>query len=289
MEYSTRKHKEQGYATHIRNLKRHIFPYFKDVTDVNKISKKDIINWQNKILDKNFSNAFNSNLYYTFSSLMKFFITLDYATENVVLSVGNFTKKIEKKNHKVYNIFQFRRYRRNLTDFIDKQFFNFMFFCGTRPSEAMALRFCDISGRYVTINHSLQRRGKRKLDTPKNISSIRTIKISLLMRFRIFLLKRYYIKKYNEFNNEYFVFGGKKPLSTSTLDRHKTKACEKAKIYEITQHEFRHSYATRLVHKGVPIDYVSRSMGHSKVSMTCDTYLHQEKRIPSIPFLRMFF
>lgn len=60
-------------------------------------------------------------------------------------------------------------------------------------------------------------------------------------------------------------------------------------MQEITQHEFRHSYATRLIHKGVPIDYVSRSMGHSKVSMTCDVYLHQEKRIPSIPFLRLFF
>lgn len=29
-------------------------------------------------------------------------------------------------------------------------------------------------------------------------------------------------------------------------------------------------------------------MGHSKVSMTCDVYLHQEKRIPSIPFLKLF-
>ncbi len=32
-------------------------------------------------------------------------------------------------------------------------------------------------------------------------------------------------------------------------------------MQEITQHEFRHSYATRLIHKGVSIDYVSRSNG----------------------------
>ncbi|MCI9280527.1 MAG: tyrosine-type recombinase/integrase, partial [Bacilli bacterium] len=70
----------------------------------------------------------------------------------------------------------------------------------------------------------------------------------------------------------------------------KKKACEKAHIHEITQHEFRHSYATRMIHKGVSIDYVSRSMGHSKVSMTCDVYLHQEKRIRKrIPFIKKFF
>jgi len=47
-------------------------------------------------------------------------------------------------------------------------------------------------------------------------------------------------------------------------------------------------YATRLIHKGVPIDVVSRSMGHSKVSMTCDVYLHKEKRMSSIHFPRLF-
>lgn len=96
------------------------------------------------------------------------------------------------------------------------------------------------------------------------------------------------MKQYDNFNNDFFVFGGIKPLSTTTIDRHKKKACEKANMKEISQHEFRHSYATRMIHKGIPIDYASRSMGHSKV-MTCDVYLHQEKRIPRIPFLRMFF
>lgn len=32
-----------------------------------------------------------------------------------------------------------------------------------------------------------------------------------------------------------------------------------------------------MIHKKVPIDYVSRSMGHSQVSMTLDVYLHNEK------------
>ena len=164
-----------------------------------------------------------------------------------------------------------------------------MYFYGTRPSEAMALRFCDIEGFSVHIRNSIQRRGKRELDTPKNQSSVRTLNISILMKIRILRLKHRYEKEYGSFNSEFFVFGGKKPLSTSTIDRHKKMACKKAHIFEITQHEFRHSYATRMIHKHVPIDKVSRSMGHSKVSMTCDKYLHEEKRMSRIHFPRLFF
>lgn len=287
--YANKRHKKQGFETHIRNLKLHILPYFKDVETIRELKKKDIITWQNKILEKNFSNSFNSNLYYSFSSFIKYCMDYDYIDENIVLSVGNFTKKIEEKEYDVYNLFEFRRFRRNLDNFVHKQFFNFMFFCGTRPSEALGLQFKDISKNIVHIRHNLQRRGKRELDTPKNQSSVRKFRISNLMRFRLWRLKKFYLKKYGKFNSNYFVFGGIKPLSTTTLDRHKKKACEKAHIREITQHEFRHSYATRMLHNGVPVDYISRNMGHSKVSMTFDVYVHKEKRIHSIPFLRLFF
>ncbi len=288
--FASKRHKDQGYQTHIRNLKLHVIPYFYNVNDISKLTKKDIINWQDIILDKHFSNSFNSNLYYSFSSFIKFCMNYDYVEENIVLNAGNFTKKIEKKGHEVYTLFEFRRFRRQLDNYIHKQFFNFMFFCGTRPSEALGLRFCDIDKNKVSINHNLQRRGSRKLDTPKNQSSLRIFKINCLMRFRLWKLKRYYKKEYGSFDNSYYVFGGKKPLSTSTLDRHKRQACIKANLKEITQHEFRHSYATRMIHLGTPIDYVSRNMGHSRVSTTVDVYLHQEKRILArIPFSRLFF
>ena len=78
-------------------------------------------------------------------------------------------------------------------------------------------------------------------------------------------------------SNDYFIYCGLKPLAPTTIDRYKKEAYTKAKLPSITQHEFRHSYATRRIHKNVPIDVVSRSMGHSKVSTTLDIYLHQEK------------
>ena len=270
--YASSRHKKQGFDTITKNFKLHILPYFKDKKIVD-ITKLDIINWQNNILSLNFSNNFNRNLYYEFSAFFRYCIYCDYLKDNVVLQVPKFKKKIELKKHNVYTLKEFLRFRRYLDNYIIKQYFNFMYFYGTRPSEAMALRFSDVEKNLVHINHSIQRKGTRELDTPKNQSSIRTIKIDFFTIYRFKILNKMYLKKYG-YSVDYFIFGGIKPLAPTTIDRYKINACKKAKLKPITQHEFRHSYATRMIHKKVPIDKVSKSMGHSTISMTVDVYLH---------------
>lgn len=269
LEYARNRHKKQGFIIILQNFNNHILPYFSG-KNVNKLTKLDIMNWQDAILSKDFSNKYNSMLYSNFKVFIDYCMLLDYLEDNIVSQVGSFRKKIEYKERRVYNIWQFRWFRLHMENYVIKQYFNFMYFYGTRPSEAMALRFSDIEGFKVHIRHNLQRKGKRELDTPKNQSSIRTIKISLLTKIRIWLLK----KHYGEYNYDYFVFGGSKPLAPTTIDRYKKKACKKANLYEITQHEFRHSYATRMISNGKPINKVSKNMGHSSISMTLDIYTH---------------
>lgn len=274
--YAEKRHKKQGFITIDQDFNNHILPYFIGA-NIEDLTKLDVIDWQNKIIDKNFSNKYNAKLYYVFNSFVKYCLLVSHLSENFVKQVGPFPKKIENKQHTVYNIFQFWWFRFHLNNFVIKQYFNFMYFYGSRPSETMALRFIDVKRLHVRIINNLQRKGKRELDTPKNKSSVRCLNVSLLCRFRIWLLKRYYLKKYSSFSNDYFIFGGPKPLAPTTVDRVKKSAYQRAKLPNITQHEFRHSYATRKIHHKVPIDKVSRSMGHSKVSTTVDVYLHQEK------------
>lgn len=274
--YAEKRHKKQGYITTIQDFNNHILPYFKNRT-IQSLTKIDIIDWQDKILEHNFSNKYNAKLYYDFSVFIKYCIAYSYLDTNIVLEAGKFNKKVEIKEHVTYTLRQFRKYRRYLKDYILKQYFNCMYFYGTRPSETMAFRFCDIDKNYLFVRHNLRRKGDRCLDTPKNQSSVRKLKINWLMRLRIWRLKKLYTKRYGVFKPEYFIFGGEKPLAPTTIDRYKTIACKKAKLKHITQHEFRHSYATRMIHKGIPIDYVSKRMGHSQISTTVDVYLHQEK------------
>lgn len=274
--YAQRRHKKQGFYTITNDFKKNILPYFLG-RDIKQVSKTDILNWQNIILSKNFSNEFNHKLYYIFSAFMNFCFENNYIDCNYVKQVSQFPKKIEIKSHTVYNLRQFLKFRFYLDNFIIKQYFTFMYFYGTRPGEAMALKFTDIKFLKVRIIHTLRRKGDRELDTPKNQSSVRVFRISLFMYFRFYVLKIYYNKKFGCFSKDYFVFGGTEPLSPTTIDRYKKNAYERAKLPAITQHEFRHSFITRKIHNKVPIDYVSRIVGHSKPSTTLDVYLHQEK------------
>lgn len=279
--YARNRHKKQGFYTITQDFNRHILPYF-IAKEMSEITKNDILDWQDRILEKKFSNNFNKKLYFIFNSFFKYCLLRSYVSKNLLVDVGPFKRKIEYKNHTTYSLRQFIKFRFYLDDFVIKQFFNFMYFYGTRPSEAMALRFLDLKKNYVYVRHSIQRKGNREIDTPKNQSSIRILKIKFLMLFRIWLLKKYYVKKYGCFSVDYFIFGGPKPLAPTTIDRHKKKAYTRAKLPSITQHEFRHSYATRNIHRKVPIDIVSRSMGHAKVSTTLDFYLHKEKNTNNV-------
>lgn len=141
----------------------------------------------------------------------------------------------------------------------------------------MALKFSDLIGKKLHVCKSIQRGGKRLLDTPKTVNSDRFLSLGIILRFELFILKCYYIKNF-VYSDDYFIFGGLKPLSPTSIKRYKHKACLKSHIFEITTHEFRHSFATRMIKKGVSIDKVSKYLGHSSVSITLDVYVHNEKR-----------
>lgn len=53
--------------------------------------------------------------------------------------------------------------------------------------------------------------------------------------------------------------------------------CEKPKIDDFTWHDLRHTFASRLVMKGVPIRAVAELMGHSEITTTM-RYAHRAPR-----------
>src|SRR4051812_16753554 len=49
---------------------------------------------------------------------------------------------------------------------------------------------------------------------------------------------------------------------------------EKASVRHIRVHDARHTYASLMLRRGVPIVYVSKQLGHSSISVTVDLYGH---------------
>ena len=280
--YAQKRHKKQGFITILNDFNLHILPYFKD-KDIYCITKLDIIEWQNKIYDLKFKNSTLNKLYSHFNSFMQYCCDYYNLEHNYVKEVGNFHFSYEVKKFDFYNLKEFNLFISAIDNIIYKNFFTFLFYTGVRCGECLALRSSDLENDYVFIRHTLTSKGGRCIDTPKNVSSIRKIRLDKYLLKDLNKLRQYYVKFYNCDSYDYFIFGGKKYLSPTTINRYKKNACDKVGLRCITLHQFRHSHATLLLNNGIVINEVSRRLGHSKVSTTLDIYTHtdltQEKRV----------
>lgn len=168
-----------------------------------------------------------------------------------------------------------------------------MFYTGTRPGDEMALKFSDLSYRMINNNKTIDEHGSRTIGIPKTQSSYRNIFIDKKLYEDLLKLKKYYQEEYKNNDYDYFIFGGMKPLSPTSINRRKENACNLANIRKIKSHEFRHSHATLLLSKGIVIHDISKRLGHSDVSTTLNIYTHsidkQQKRVTrTLNMLRLF-
>lgn len=293
LDYVECRLKNQSKRTLKERYKSKILPYWENY-DIYKISELDYIKFQNFIEQNNYSNSYKRNLHYMMTSYFDFCVKFLNLSKNVASLVGPFKNKNEIKKSKTYNLSQFKKFIKYVDNDVYKQFFNLMFFTGTRPGEAMALRFSDLTGLTLSINKTIDEHGNREVNTPKTRSSIRKIKIDRKLSRDLLRLRKIYVSKYKDLNYDYYIFGGMKPLSPTTINRYKIKACEKANLFSIRLHDFRHSHATLLYQKHISVYAIKERLGHSNVNITMGTYIHpdnsQEKRVTrTLSFLRLFF
>lgn len=272
--YATRRHKKQYLDTINQIFNKHILLYFK-TRDIKSLVSDDYLIWQDNILNYNYSNNYNSNIYHTFNSFLKF-CNLKYGIINYLSIIGPFPHKTEILKYNLYSVKDYKKFRKGLNNIIYKYYYDLLFYYGLRSGEAMALKFTDIKGNYLYITKNISRRGNREITSVKSDKSNRILKLNYIMKFKFIILKSYYVKNYGE-SIDYFIFGGIKPLSPTSCNRYKHNACLKTGMPEIKNHEFRHSYATRMCKKK-DIKEVSSSLGHSSISITYDIYVHKEKR-----------
>ena len=280
----------------IRSLKERfitkIIPYWKDY-NIYEIKEIDYLNWQISIEKENYSNNYKTNLHYLMTGFFDYLIKYYEIKKNIPRLVGNFKLKNEKKIYNTYNYKEFKKFIKCFDNEIYKQFFNFMFFTGVRPGEAMALKFNNLNKRIIQINNNIDEHGNRQESSAKTLSSIRAIEIDKKLNNDLLKLKKIYLKKYRKFDDNFYIFGGIKPLAPTTINRYKINACNKCGLKPIKLHEFRHSHATMLVEKGLMINEISRRLGHSNTSITLNIYSHAKKEhekkvIKTLNFIRLF-
>ena len=277
-------------AKSIFNL--YILPFF-DNMKMCDISKNDILKFEQKIDSLNCSYKYKKDIYVFLAMFFHYCRKYLDLEKNVVEEVG-FVLKNKDENKEVADIWTYREYKKfikKVDNVVYKRLFEFLMFTGCRVGEAQALTFKDINKNMVSINRTLIK-GSRGFNSPKTKESIRKFKIDIKLRIEIYFLKRFYKKKYGFFYNNFYVFGGKKYLSHTSITRHKNNACKKANVKQIRIHDFRHTHITILLSKGVPVKAVCKRVGHKEVDTTLNIYSHvlekdNKRIIKSLNLLRM--
>ena len=219
-----------------RGFKKHILPHFTN-RNIYTINEYDWFKWQNYIKSLGFSNSFNSNVQIIFK---RFFDYLEkfYDIKNIPKKYGNFKtfNPDNKKELNIWNVSEYRKFIKCVDNNIYHALFNLLFLTGVRKGEALALRFSDIDNYYIYINKSITKdlfNNKHLEMTPKTKKSIRKIRIDKKLKNEINKLRKYYIKNFSNYNDNFYIFGGNSSISQTTLKRKKDYYCDLAafKIY----------------------------------------------------------
>lgn len=278
MQYVSMKLKPQSSRSIISRFKSYILPYFKD-KNIDEITTLDYLNWQNNINKKQFLYGYKKALHYTMVSFYSYLDTFYEYKNNIPKKVGNFNNLDIPKEMNFWTYEEYSKFEKSFLDkdLIYKTFFIVLFHTGIREGEALALKFSDFNNESIHVCKTISKENFNgsKIETiPKTKDSIRYIKLDNYTINAINNLKDYYKKQYNEFNDNYYIFGGKKTISVTTLERKKRKYIKVAGVKNIRIHDFRHSHATFLIKNNVPIIEVSRRLGHSDINTTIKTYSH---------------
>jgi integrase len=136
---------------------------------------------------------------------------------------------------------------------------------GMRAGELCGLRVCDVDlfKKLVRVRQAVWR---GKAQTPKTKNAIRDIPtpVEIVDALRAHIGGR----------SEGFVFTTKNGTPWNAdlvLKRHLRK---KLKVVDGHLHMFRHTFATRQLHAGVPVSVVSKLLGHGSISTTLNIYAH---------------
>lgn len=155
-----------------------------------------------------------------------------------------------------------------------KVLYELYFWAGLRRGEALALFKRDLlPTKEISVSNSINNEGQ--LGPLKNTSSYRRV----LLHDDLFnRLLSYQASK------GLYLLGNDSNLAPTTVNRRFKIAQEKANsdlikegknpIPNIRIHDLRHSHATYLASKGIPITAISARLGHSSINETMNTYMH---------------
>jgi len=157
----------------------------------------------------------------------------------------------------------------------------FLALTGLRFGECAGLNAEDVGQEYISVTKSWSE-NFRTLGDPKTKSSIREIYIQpelaeVIKKIRLCMMKQKMMLGYED--RGYFLTGvdGDR-IGYAAYAKQLAIATEKAGIEKhVTPHVLRHTMTSLFAEAGVPLEVISRRLGHDSSDMTREIYLHITK------------
>lgn len=249
---------------------------------INNFNLQDYKQFVIYIESKGYSIEYNNKIVGLLKRLIRYSSKFYNTSDTMLNFIENFKEANRmKKEMEFFTYEEFQKFDSVIDELDYKTFFNVLYYLGLRQGEATALTWNDIdfTKKEVSINKTLTTKLKGQLYTissPKTSNSYRTLPIPLKLIKPLQKLKEE-AKKRKYFSESWFVFGNELPFRETTIQMRKNKYCKLADVKQIRIHDFRHSCASFLINNGASIVLVSKYLGHSKISVTLDTYTHLYK------------
>ena len=273
-----------------KNLKARILQNFHSDILVSKITNKYLTNTlEAMIYQRGYNNAYVSQIKSKINQLMRHAYRHDYTAAPIgQLEINwkrnNSAKSIEDKyldDDEVKQVLEaVRAVKPVYADVLLWQYLT-----GMRIGEVLALQvknvFLENGKWFVKIDCTLEYSYKRKSEftisnTPKTQSSNRTI---LLPDKAVKIYRQYSLNKQPDdvlFSIETKTGAFLHPLSMDNQLKKIQKALDLPK--PLSTHIFRHTHASKLAELGVPIELISKRLGHKDSAITRQIYLHVTKK-----------
>ena len=219
-----------------------ILPYFKD-RPINAIEPKDIIAWQNEIMNlkkpngEPYSTTYLKSIHSQLSAIFNHAVRYYRLQKNPAEIVGN----MGKDSHKEMLFWTKDEYLKFAKVVMDKPTsyyaFEVLYWCGIRLGELLALTASDFNfeRQTLTINKSLQNiKGSIIITPPKTPKSNRTIKIPQFLVDEM----QDYIKSLYGLEPDDRIF----PISKAYLHHEMNRGAKAAGVKRIRIHDLRHPY-----------------------------------------------
>ena len=255
------------YIPHVKNMINYCS--YKNIVDLENATIIQLNKWVNSKNDK--SNQYINQMISSAKSFFGFLMAYRYVSFNPAKELKALTVPTKSKVSNLNESKQIRKYLK--TKYEQKPTFmnlrnmlmiDIMLSTGVRNSE---LRSIDVD----TIDKET---GQFTIKQKGN-----TMKTCQLNDLTLELYNKYLDKrlKINAKDNSLFISSYKSRISSKGLQKVVDNICKEMNIEHLTPHSFRHISASSLISAGVPVEQVSKILGHSNVNTTYRWYMHVDE------------